>query len=206
MIAPDPGAAVLRASTYRRTPWKNGGGETMVIAISPLDSNLDTFDWRLSMATVRRDGPFSTFAGIDRTVCILDGAGIQLSVADEPARRLKEASPPFSFSGDAAAHSRLIDGAVTDFNVMTRRDRCAHGVERLRLRAGEERGIAPDVRAVFCQAGVVSIDAVGGRARLEPRDTILRHRSDGSAWRLLAEAAATVCVVTIAERAAAGSR
>jgi environmental stress-induced protein Ves len=150
MSAPDRAAAMLRASTYRRTRWKNGGGETMEIAISPIGSSLDTFDWRISMATIASDGPFSTLAGVGRTLCILDGAGIELHLADAPPRRLDDASPPLSFSGDDAAHARLIAGAVTDFNVMTRRDRFSHAVQRVRLRAGEQRGVPPDVRAVFC--------------------------------------------------------
>lgn len=193
---------MLRASTYRRTRWKNGGGETMEIAISPIGSSLDDFDWRISMATVASDGPFSIFAGVDRTVCILDGAGIQFHLADEPARQLDDASPPLSFSGDDAVHSRLIDGAVTDFNVMTRRGRFSHTVQRIRLHAGERCELRPDVRAVFCQAGVVSIETATLRERLEPRDTVLRSVSDDRAWSLFAETAATVCVVTISERAA----
>jgi environmental stress-induced protein Ves len=202
MIARDRAAVLLRASTYRRTRWKNGGGETMEIAISPIGSNLDNFDWRVSMATVASDGPFSIFAGVDRTLCILDGAGIQLRLADDPAQRLDDASAPWSFSGDVAAHARLIDGAVTDFNVMTRRDRFSHTVQRIRLQAGEQRDVRPDVRAVFCQAGVVSIETSARRERLEPRDTMLRHVPDGRAWRLVADAAATVCLVTISESAA----
>ena len=49
-------------------PWKNGGGETAEIAVSPPGAALDDFDWRLSMARVETDGPFSAFPGIDRTL------------------------------------------------------------------------------------------------------------------------------------------
>jgi environmental stress-induced protein Ves len=205
VIAPDPAATVLRASTYRRTRWKNGGGATMEIAVSPIGSSLDNFDWRISTATVASDGPFSIFTGIDRTLCILDGAGILLVVAGEPARRLDDKSPPWSFAGDVVAHAQLIEGAVTDFNVMTRRSRWTHRVDRIRLHSGDRREVPADARAVFCQAGVVSTDVAGQLDRLEARDTMLRHMSDRSAWSLLAEVAATICVVTIAERAATES-
>ncbi len=214
MIDPGHVLAILRASTYRRTRWKNGGGETMEVATSPPGASLDNFDWRISMATVATDGPFSIFAGVDRTLCILDGAGIELHLADEPARRLDNASAPFPFSGDDAARARLIDGAVTDFNVMTRRDRCRHTIQRIRMQAGEQHSVHPDVRAVFCQSGVVlievseangangangAIDTVTQRERLDSRDTMLRPVSDGNAWRMFAEAAAIVCLVTIVE-------
>ena len=167
----------------------------------------ENFDWRISTATVARDGPFSMFLPAStEPLCILDGAGVVLHVADEPPRRLNDASPPVSFSGEEAAQARLIDGAVTDFNVMTRRTRFRHRVDRVRLRAGERRDVPPEVRAVFCQAGVVSIDGATGRGRLESRDTMLRHGPDGNAWSLLADEAATVCVVTISERPAAQTR
>ena len=70
---------VVRAASYRRMPWKNGGGETIEMLASPAGVSLETFDWRISMASVVADGPFSSFAGIDRTLGIIDGAGLVLS-------------------------------------------------------------------------------------------------------------------------------
>jgi len=59
---------ILRSADHKRMPWKNGGGETVEIAISPQGAGLADFDWRVSMATVASDGPFSVFPGIDRTL------------------------------------------------------------------------------------------------------------------------------------------
>ena len=202
-MTPDPPIAVLRAAAYRRTRWKNGGGETREIAIGPAGAGLDDFDWRISMATVASDGPFSTFPGVDRTLCILNGAGIELCIADTPAHRLTDTSEPFAFSGDSAARSTLIGGAVTDFNVMTRRHRVDHTVQRIQLRAGETRDLQPDVFIVFCQSGVVSVESFEAgeiRVRLEPLDTMLRHATGSTPGRVRAESAAIVCVVTIAAR------
>lgn len=53
----------LHARDYKRMPWKNGGGETVEIAIFPADASVETFEWRISMATVANDGPFSIFPG-----------------------------------------------------------------------------------------------------------------------------------------------
>ena len=52
-------------------PWKNGGGVTSELARSP---QADEFDWRLSVAEVATDGPFSQFPGIDRLLVLLSGA------------------------------------------------------------------------------------------------------------------------------------
>ncbi len=67
---------ILRAADHKRMPWKNGGGETVEIAVAPQDAALGDFDWRISMATVAADGPFSIFPGIDRTLSILSGSGM----------------------------------------------------------------------------------------------------------------------------------
>ena len=69
------GMRLIGPADYRHMPWKNGGGVTIEIAVSPSGSSLDTFDWRVSMATVIEPGPFSSFPGIDRTLCVLTGNG-----------------------------------------------------------------------------------------------------------------------------------
>jgi environmental stress-induced protein Ves len=122
---------VLRASDYKRMPWKNGGGETVEIAVFPADAGLGDFAWRVSMATVATDGPFSTFPEIERTLSILSGAGMELTIDGQSLPVvLDRSSPPHAFPADVATHSRLIDGPITDLNVMTRRGRYAHAVSR----------------------------------------------------------------------------
>ena len=37
---------ILRGADYKRMPWKNGGGETVEIAVSPEGAALSDFDWR----------------------------------------------------------------------------------------------------------------------------------------------------------------
>jgi uncharacterized protein len=114
---------ILRSASYRRMPWKNGGGETTEIAVWPEGSGLDDFGWRVSMARVERGGPFSAFPGVDRTLSILDGEGLRLEIACRPAISLDGAAAPYSFPADQPTDSTLIGGPVTDLNVMTRRGR-----------------------------------------------------------------------------------
>ncbi|MGO6905167.1 HutD family protein, partial [Rhizobium ruizarguesonis] len=87
---------ILRAGDYKRMPWKNGKGETVEIAVFPPDASINDFDWRVSMATVAEDGPFSIFPGIDRTLAILDGNGMVLDVAGSSPVPLTTASDPLS--------------------------------------------------------------------------------------------------------------
>jgi uncharacterized protein len=120
----------IKADSYRSMPWKNGGGETIEIAVFPEDAGLGAFEWRVSMAAVNSDGPFSEFPQIDRTLSILTGNGMRLQIG-RMAYTLDEKSPPLAFAGDVAATATLINGPVTDLNVMTRRGVFKHHVERI---------------------------------------------------------------------------
>ena len=106
------------------TPWKNGGGSTREVACWPPGAGLDDFDWRVSIATIAVGGPFSTFAGIDRTIMLLDGPGVRLRSPDGAIdHRLDRPLLPFAFSGDVALDCELLGGGSSDLNVMTRRGR-----------------------------------------------------------------------------------
>lgn len=120
---------LIGPADYRHMPWKNGGGTTIEIAVSPPGSSLETFDWRISMATVVEAGPFSSFPGIDRTLCVLQGNGIRLDV-DGRSTTLTQTSPPFAFAADAKIVGTPLDGPITDLNVLTRRGRYRHAVSR----------------------------------------------------------------------------
>ena len=119
---------LVRRAELTPQPWRNGGGVTWQIAAGPDGADVARFDWRLSMAEVAADGPFSAFAGIDRTLTLLQGAGLELDFGGA-AVRLVPGDAPLSFPGDAAVTGRLSGGPVTDLNVMTRRGRCRADVK-----------------------------------------------------------------------------
>lgn len=118
-------ARVIRNADLVRVPWKNGGGTTAEVAAFPEGSGFDTFGWRISMADVESDGPFSVFPEIDRTLIVVEGNGIELDVEGVPFR-LDRASPKLSFSGEDATVGRLLSGPIRDLNVMTRRGQFRH--------------------------------------------------------------------------------
>ena len=105
------------------SPWKNGGGSTREIACFPAGAGMDSFGWRISVATIAQAGPFSAFAGVDRQITLLDGDGVHLHSADGQINHaLDQRWKPFAFSGDVALDCTLLGDTSTDFNVMTRRD------------------------------------------------------------------------------------
>ncbi len=116
---------VVRNADLVRVPWKNGGGTTAEVAAFPEAAGFDAFGWRVSMADVASDGPFSAFPGVDRTLIVVEGAGLELDV-EGASYRLDASSPKLSFSGDDATIGRLLAGPIRDLNVMTRRGRFRH--------------------------------------------------------------------------------
>ena len=112
---------IRRREEHRRMPWKNGLGVTEEIAIAPDGAALaDPFLWRLSSALVQADGPFSLFPGYDRTLVVVDGAGMILDV-DGKRTTLARLGDPFVFPGEASVMSTLSEGPIRDFNVMALR-------------------------------------------------------------------------------------
>ena len=161
---------ILRASDHKRMPWKNGGGETTEIAVFPEHAGLDQFDWRVSMARVDGDGPFSNFPGIDRTLSILQGAGIVLDVEGRASKRLVVESDPHPFPADVATSAGLIAGPVIDFNVMTRRGKVEHRVERVQ---GEISTPSGRVWLAFCARGTVAVSTAAFSEALGRYDAAL---------------------------------
>jgi environmental stress-induced protein Ves len=166
------GFAIIRSADHKVMPWKNGGGETAEIAVSPAGAALDAFDWRLSMARVETDGPFSAFPGIDRTLAILEGEGVRLSVEGEPAVTLTNKSSPHAFRADVETSATLVGGPILDLNVMSRRGRVEHTVTRLRGDAIAEVPLA-DTTLLFCAEGTVEIEFAGIPAMLARHDTLV---------------------------------
>ena len=121
---------LLRTGDHATLPWKNGLGESRVIASRPPAAGYDAVDWQVGTTGIAFDCPFSSLPGMDRQFMLLEGAGVELSCVDVIAgMNLRHAvnTPfvPFAFRGDWQTTCRLLGDPVEVFNVMTRRDRVA---------------------------------------------------------------------------------
>ena len=170
---------LIRATDCRRMPWKNGRGETAEIAICPAGAPFDKFDWRVSMARVEADGPFSLFDGIDRTLAILDGAGLRLRIAGRPMTEITPSSAPCTFAADVATDATLVAGPITDLNVMTRRGRATHSVRRQDFAAVARLEGHAQTTLVVCATGRLGVATANGNQQLEPKDTVVLDLGDG---------------------------
>lgn len=109
-------------------PWKNGGGVTRTLATDP-DGR-----WRVSIADIERDGPYSRFPGYDRVSVVLSGEGVTLQ-GEGVAVPLRPREPA-PFGGDDALQSTLIGGPVRVLNLFVRRGEAVASVTCTGVAAG----------------------------------------------------------------------
>ena len=151
-------------------PWRNGGGTTTEIAIAPEGAALagERFLYRVSIADVARDGPFSRFEGYDRHIMLLAGGGMTLDCGAHGLIELRAPFEPCAFSGDWDVEGALAAGPVRDFNVIVDRARASSTLE-VRLLAGPE--------VIACDSGSVCIVHIvsGTLADAAEGDTLVAH-------------------------------
>lgn len=149
-------------------PWANGLGTTAVIARS---HDTDHWAWRLSLADVVTDGPFSSLPGIDRWIAVASGEGMDLAIDGADPVRIGHHDPAYAFDGGASTVCRLLDGPIRDLNLMLRRDAAAGSLELHRLAPNETLHAPADTAAMVVLDGAVHC----GRGTLHEGDAVVVH-------------------------------
>lgn len=157
------------------SPWENGGGVTRELVAWP---NAKDWLWRMSVAEVGRNGPFSRFEGVQRWFAVLSGAGVQLDISAEVGlaaqmHTLTGASAPLCFAGEWPVQCTLLDGPTQDFNLMLRH---AHATARM-LRVQGEFFVLPKT------ARTIAVLAQSTGARVQLDDDFLALPPNTLAWR-----------------------
>ena len=163
-------------------PWKNSGGSTTEIAIGPPESGFEDFEWRVSLATIEKDGAFSLFPGVDRTLALVEGHGMTLEIDGEPTL-VTDLEPVVAFDGSSVVTAKLSRGGSTDFNVMTRSDICYHTFGRRRL-SGDSTFVArADITVLFLAEGdTLELSNEKERIGMVRYDAVVLE--PGSRWKL----------------------
>jgi environmental stress-induced protein Ves len=176
---------IIRANECVTTPWKNGGGSTTEIAAAPAGSSLDSFDWRISMAQVASDGPFSDFPGIDRTLAVVNGNGMVLTIGSSAPVALSSGGDPVSFPGDTPTSAQLVAGAITDLNVMTRRERFSHRLLRIATATPCDFADGGDIAVVLSLNGTTTVASKRECATLDRGDAAVVSRGTTTGLRIV---------------------
>jgi hypothetical protein len=107
---------IIRKSSFRASPWKNGGGVTHEVIRVPDGS--EAFRWRVSVADIDVSGPFSEFADYRRKMVLLQGAGLRLTFDGSAHADLRDVGDMADFDGAWATRCDLTGGPCTDLNLM----------------------------------------------------------------------------------------
>lgn len=107
----------LTATDYRVQPWANGRGQTVELARADGPAGMI---WRLSVATVAEDGPFSRLPGVQRSLTVIEGPGFDL-VGDDGLRLRCDPRHPVAFDGGLALAAAGVTAPSRDFNAMVAR-------------------------------------------------------------------------------------
>lgn len=105
----------LDADALQEQPWANGMGSTLLIDSGPASGE---WQWRLSIARIERDGPFSPLPGTRRQFVALD-APIRLVFEHGNQQDLLRLQP-LAFDGGEPPRAELLDGTTRAFNLMLR--------------------------------------------------------------------------------------
>jgi len=152
--------AKLDSTAYVRTPWKNGRGVTVDIA---LDGDI----WRFGRTPIIAGGPFSDYSGYDRLQVLVAGSGLVLQT---PSGEIDVRRPfqPVRFAGETPIVSRLEAGPVEVVNLIGDRSRVRIGL--VVLEAGRTLALTPGLHIAYCP---------GGRARLQIGTNTYDLEADG---------------------------
>lgn len=188
---------LIPANEYQRTRWKNGLGWTREITRYPADS--ESWQWRLSIAEVDKDGPFSAFENIDRELVLLSGEGMRLNFADGESVTLHPPHDSLRFAGERELNAELISGPTQDFNVMWHRDHY-HVLVLHRPLVGpmvffSEKNVT---WAIYMLSGIAQFKDQASPVRLQQGDSALLLPDD-SGGRLIIDGGGEVLLIKIYE-------
>jgi environmental stress-induced protein Ves len=178
---------IIRLTDLQQTPWKNGGGITREIAIAQAG---DALIWRLSIADVGIDGPFSRFDGLSRILTVIEGRGMELISRD--ATLQADYAVPVSFDGALEIQTRLKDGPLRDLNLIYNPSFCTGHAQVI---------TAASKHLVEAKLGrIVALHCMNGSVTLG--ETELLHKGDtalieGDAFNFTIAGSSTALMITI---------
>jgi environmental stress-induced protein Ves len=175
---------VIHLDDVQAAPWRNGGGMTRELAAWPAQGE---WQWRMSVAEVWANGPFSCFDGVTRWFAVLQGAGVVLNVrtpsdsgeVGASEHHLTVQEPPLCFDGAAATDCQLISGPTRDFNLMVRNS----GLPARMLR------VRGDFQTVASATKTIAVYAINSGARVRFNAEKLYVPPTTLVWRRLSKAA-----------------
>ena len=159
-------------------PWANGRGTSYEVA----RSGGSDWIWRVAIAPVVEQGPFSILPGVDRQLVVMDEAPLEVTV--DGVTCLVGQGEMASFAGESDVVARVPRGATRDCGLMVRRGAATGSM--IVASAGEHHG-----RIVVAIVDSV-IESRGEKVTLAPGDATLTGEST-----VVGVASGLVCIVEV---------
>jgi environmental stress-induced protein Ves len=133
-------------------PWPNGAGITYEVTRFPESGD---FEWRISLADIDNDCPFSVMPGVDRGIVLMEGDHMILA---NPEQKLRiDQLVAFNYPGEIGYDCSLPAGPAKDLNIMTRRGKFAS--KTVVLGGGTHQiDASKDVHIIVGLRGVTSVE------------------------------------------------
>lgn len=168
------GVEHLTAKDYRPEPWKNGKGQSHLIA-----QEGEPLLWRVSMAPVRAETAFSLFQNALRHLTLIEGDELRLSAKGSQSYRSVRVGEVLQFGGEEPVIASPQGGPVLDLGLIHDPRRVRAEFHCLRF-SQKPRSFALEAPTtlVFAIEGDFRCSLYPGERKilLKPRETlILRH-------------------------------
>lgn len=162
----------FRVGDHAPVPWANNGGMTREIASGKVvQSALDAWDWRLSLASIDKNGPFSALPGVNRTSVLVDGALDLISGSLTLMWDVPGAS--HQYDGETPFEACLRSPSARFFNVMVRKGQADSDLHVYH----DDAVLAP------ANVGTRCLLVLTGRFRVKlPGSTIMLEAEEGLLW------------------------
>jgi environmental stress-induced protein Ves len=150
----------LDPAQYVTTPWRNGGGVTVDIAVV---TDKDGDVWRFGRTPIVTPGPFSDYRGFDRIQVLVAGSGLVLQTPDGDID-VRQTFRPVRFAGETPIVTRLEGGPVEVVNLIGNRAKVR--IDLRVLEAGRDMVLGAGTHIAYCPEGPATIDVLGARHEL----------------------------------------
>lgn len=187
---------LIEKKNFLTMPWANGLGVTTELYVHK-EPQTGRMLWRISMAGVDTDGPFSHFAGYDRILVLLTGNGLILKHSNKTEHRLTCPYEHAAFPGDIATEATLVDGPVLDFNVIADRASTVPNVTVLPATTGGRIAIRSDHLAIYAVDGDLHVvDASASEHTVPQGDLLFVDDPERGKWLLSGATAIVIQLLT----------
>lgn len=105
---------------FKEGRWRNGLGVSWDIATAP-GGGPDGFSWRLALAEIAADVPFSVYGPVDRVFTLLEGKGLDLRFEGGAILPVPDLYDPKAFACDVPCFCRVRNGPCRALNLFVAR-------------------------------------------------------------------------------------